>query len=122
MVDEKKVISKLQARVDDFTKKYPDRAKSPEVETINEFIHLLEEEAERLEGDNDWIPVSDRVPDSERYILMSFENYSVPSIGRYEKDNEGGGAFYIGDEDEPLISHGIFVNAWMELPKMYKKD
>ena len=35
MVDEKKVISKLQARVDDFTKKYPDRAKSPEVETIN---------------------------------------------------------------------------------------
>ena len=45
----------------------------------------------------------------------------MPCIGRYEEDKDGG-AFYIGDEDEPLISHEIFVNAWMEVPEMYSKD
>ena len=30
---------------------------------------------------------------------MSFENLSLPIIGRYEKDNDGGGAWYAGDDD-----------------------
>lgn len=68
MVDEKKVISKLQARVDDFTKKYPDRAKSPEVETVNEFIHLLEEEAERQEGDSCMF-----ITDKARTIILNMK-------------------------------------------------
>lgn len=67
-----------------------------------------------------WIPITQRVPDSSRYILLSFENFSVPMVGRYEEDEEGG-AFYVGDDFEPLSKSGVFVNAWMELPKCYKE-
>ena len=68
----------------------------------------------------DWIPVTERVPDNDRYILLSFENFSLPEVGRYEKD-ERGGAFFVGDDDEPISKSGVFVNAWMELPKCYKE-
>lgn len=67
-----------------------------------------------------WIPITKRVPDSDRYILLSFENFSVPMVGRYEEEEEGG-AFYVGDDDKPISKLGVFVNAWMELPKCYKE-
>ena len=47
-----------------------------------------------------------------KYILLSFANFSVPLVGRYED-----GAFYVGDDDEPLIKQDLFVNGWMPLPK-----
>ena len=31
-----------------------------------------------------WIPVSERLPKSGEYILLSFENFSLPVVGRYE--------------------------------------
>lgn len=73
------------------------------------------------EYNNGWIPVSERVPGSDKYILVSFENFSVPCVGRYEEDDKGG-AFYVGDDDIPLIAQGMIVNAWMELPKPYKGE
>ena len=122
MIDEKKIIARFQKVVNEFIEKHPDEANGLEVKVINIFIELLQEEARDTDSwNNKWIPCSERVPDNDRYILLSFENYSVPCIGRYEEDKDGG-AFYIGDEDEPLISHEIFVNAWMELPEMYSKD
>lgn len=69
-----------------------------------------------------WIPIIDTLPPLGEYILLSFSNFSVPVIGRYEEDDEGGGNFYAGDEDVTLISQYMFVNAWMELPKPYKDD
>lgn len=45
MIDEKRVIKKLQSRIDDFVLKHSDKKDSEAVETIREFIHLLEEEA-----------------------------------------------------------------------------
>ena len=45
MVDEKKVIKKLQDRIDDFVLKHPDRKDCEAVQTIREFINMLEEEA-----------------------------------------------------------------------------
>ena len=45
MIDENKVIKKLQNRIDVFTKEYPDRKDCIEVQCIKEFIHLLEIEA-----------------------------------------------------------------------------
>lgn len=68
-----------------------------------------------------WIPVEERLPDSDRYILMHFANFSLPAIGRYEEDEEGG-AFYIGDEDETCVQQDLFVNAWMELPERYTEN
>lgn len=71
----------------------------------------------------DWIPCSERLPENDNYILLSFENFSLPLVGRYEKD-ENGGAFYVGDcdEDDTCLANDLFVNAWMQLPEPYKEE
>lgn len=63
-----------------------------------------------------WIPVEEKVPDSGIYIFLSFTNFTLPMIGRYEKDSDGG-AFYIGDEEETCVSQDLYVNAWRPLPE-----
>lgn len=63
-----------------------------------------------------WIPVEERLPDDDEYILVSFSNYPNPDIGRYEWGEEGG-AFYPGDDETSYVKYGIFVNAWMPLPR-----
>lgn len=70
---------------------------------------------------NRWIPVTEGLPEPGEYILLSFENFTLADIGRYEKDEGGGGAFYPGDEDKSYLSYGLFVNAWMPLPKPYRE-
>ena len=67
-----------------------------------------------------WIPVTERLPEPETYVLVSFSNFSLPIIGRYA-ENEEGGAWFAGDEDEPLVSQDMFVNAWMPLPEVYRE-
>ena len=89
-------------------------------------VDILEANAEimkRLEHLNEcmWNPVEEFYPSDDRYVLLSFENFTIPQIGRYE-ESEDGGAFYLVDEDESLVSHGVFVNAWMELPKPYRGE
>ena len=66
-----------------------------------------------------WIPISERLPEDESYILVSFENATMPDIARYEENDEGG-TFYPGDDEKSYSSYGIFVNAWMPLPELYK--
>ena len=68
-----------------------------------------------------WIPVSEDYPENDDYILLSFENFPIPQIGRYE-ENEDGGAFFAGDDDTSLVSCGVIVNAWRPLPVPYKED
>lgn len=68
----------------------------------------------------DWIPISERLPDPDEYILLSFENYTMAAIGGYERNEDGGGNFYEGDEERTLLSFGLYVNAWMPLPEPYK--
>ena len=72
--------------------------------------------------EHSWIPVEERLPEEDEYVLMSFENFTLPIIGRYEKDNDGGGAWYTGDDDgcDTCSSQNLFVNAWMPLPKPYR--
>ena len=75
-----------------------------------------------------WIPVEERLPEEDNYILLSFENFSLPLVGRYEADSDGEGAFYLGDCDEgdTCLSENLFVNAWMPLPlplpEPYRKE
>ena len=45
MIDEKEVIKKLQKRIDIFVKEHPELNNSESVESIRDFIHLLEIEA-----------------------------------------------------------------------------
>lgn len=72
-------------------------------------------------ADVGWISCDERYPDTDEYIMLSFENFSIPIIGRYEEDTEGG-AFYAGDEEETLVSHGLIVNAWRKLPEPYREN
>lgn len=58
------------------------------------------------------------------YILVSFANegVSLPDIAVYEVDSNGNGVFYPADRDVPYSLIGVFVDAWMPLPKPYRED
>lgn len=72
----------------------------------------------------DWIPVEEKLPETEDYILLSFANFSYPLIGWYAAHEDGSGAFYLGDCDgvDTCAANDLFVNAWMPLPEAYRKD
>lgn len=78
------------------------------------------EELKRLREKSKWIPCSERLPEDESYILVSFENSTMPDIARYEENDEGG-TFYPGDDEKSYSSYGFFINAWMPLPKPYRE-
>ena len=71
-----------------------------------------------------WIPVTERLPENDSYVLMSFENFSLPLVGRYVDDEELGGAWYLGDciDEDTCLANDLFVNAWMPLPEPYRED
>ena len=79
------------------------------------------EELKSLREKSKWIPCSERLPEDESYILVSFENFTMPDIARYEEDDEGG-TFYPGDDEKSYSSYGLFVIDWMPLPEPYRED
>ncbi len=92
-----------------------------ELQGIGEVIDKLQQEAvEKYKKEHGWIPISERLPKPDEYILLSFSNYSGLVIGRYEED-DGGGVFYEGDSLTPLTQYDVFVNAWMPLPEPYRE-
>ena len=95
-----------------------------ENKAYNFSIEIVKQEAEKFGtdtnvGSNGWIPVEEELPKTDEYILLSFSNFSIPCVGRYEED-ENGGAFYVGDDDETCVSQDMFVNAWTNLPEPYQ--
>ena len=95
-------------------------------DTYDVVIHCETEEEqkkviERLKSTN-WIPVSERLPDPDKYIAISLDNCDIPAIGRYTVDDEDGGTFRVGDQDESFLELNLFVNAWMPLPNPMKED
>lgn len=74
---------------------------------------------DELEGSR-WIPIAEKYPSNDTYILVSFENCNMPDVARYEEDKNGG-AFYPGDEEKSYISYGLVVNAWKPLPIAYRE-
>jgi len=56
-------------------------------------------------------------PDTDRLVLITFANYSVPVIGRFEGNDEEGYTAYVGDSDDRFIDEGLIVDGWYELPK-----
>ncbi len=102
--------------------KYEETGLSPdEVERLNTFDGSQAVKAtialQKERRKHRWIPVEEKLPDGG-YILMSFENFPIPLIGRYEEDGEGG-AFYVGDYEESCISQELIVNAWKPIPEPY---
>lgn len=53
-----------------------------------------------------------------------FEKYEpyAEIVCNTEAESDGSGAFYPGDEDASYVSFGVFVNAWMPLPKVYRRE
>lgn len=106
--------------------KYEDTGLEPDqIREMDEFylekcreVNDLKEKAKSANAG--WIPVEIRLPDPDEYVLVSFENFSLPMIGRYTVDDDGSGTFRIGDEEESFVQHDLFVNAWMLLPEPYQ--
>ena len=106
-------------------KDYEDTGCSPDgiadlVENYAKAMTLLVGQIE----EHSWIPVEERLPDEDEYVLISFENFTLPAIVRYEINDKGDGAWYLGDcdEEDTCISEGLFVNAWIPLPKAYRAE
>ena len=96
-------------------------------DTYDIVIHCESEEdqkdaKEALKEIRRWIPVTEKLPEPETYILVSFDNFTLPGIATYRVDDDGSGAFYPGDEDYTYLSVGFYVNAWMPLPGVYRAE
>lgn len=89
--------------------------------TLEYVLGWKEQCFELVERKSEWIPISEQLPEDESYILVSFENATMPDIARYEENDEGG-TFYPGDDEKSYSSYGIFVNAWMPLPEPYREE
>lgn len=91
------------------------------IRDLREENRKLKEQLAEREAKAKWIP-ADNPPEEDKYILLSFENYTGCDIGRYERNKDGGGAYYPRDEEKSYLSYELFVNAWMELPEPYRED
>lgn len=112
MIDEKKLIEELE-KIFETDEQNIDC-------TLSDFAYHVFDYIKDQPKIGEWIP-ADEPPRNNNYILLSFENFSLPMVGRYE-DSEDGGAYYLGDCDEAdtCIANDLFVNAWMPLPKPYR--
>lgn len=95
-------------------------------DTYDIVIHCENEEDQKdarlaLKNVRRWVPVTERLPKLGEYVLISFSNFTLPCIGRYDED-EKGGAWFNGDETESLVSQDMYVNAWMPLPGVYRAE
>lgn len=113
MIDEKKLIEDIKNLID-----------SEELagHSPSSVLHSVCEKVWEQPKVGEWIPVSERLPDVDEYILVSFENFSVPMIGRYTVDDDDGGTFRVGDEDDSFVQHDLYVNAWQPLPEPYREE
>lgn len=97
-----------------------------EIKQLNDFeksqVGIMLKKLNEEQRKHRWIPVEEQLPEDNRYILLSFANFSLPMVGRYEINEDGGGAFYLGDcdEEDTCVSQGLYVNAWMPLPGPYR--
>lgn len=75
MIDEKIVIGILEKRIDSFVKQHPEQKDCEKVQTVKEFIQLLEQAEKEQRGNIGWIPCSKQLPDKAGYnVLATIEN------------------------------------------------
>ena len=109
-----KIIEKIKS--DSSVKLYGSKNSGNYMIPVDVAIEIVNQEAEQY--NNGWVPYNEP-PKTGEYVLLHFESFPVPIVGRYE-ENERGGAYYIGDDDVTCINQDIFVNAWQPLPAPYQ--
>lgn len=111
-------------KIYDYIKKTINPYGRPFEGTAYEFGLKLMDFIENIDGEkaNGWIPVSERLPETDDYILLSFANFSIPLVGSYKKDKDDNDNFCIGDNPISCLDNDLIVNAWMGLPECYKED
>ena len=115
-------VMKFPERIDDFIDAYSFRDDEKKYTNGSMLITVFRVKQAIDHYMSKWIP-ADNPPEDDNYILLSFDNFSLPLIGRYE-DSEDGGAYYLGDcnEADTCIANDLFVNAWMPLPEPYRPE
>ena len=99
-----------------------------EIERLNDFeksqVGIMLKKLNEEQRKHRWIPVEEQLPETDIYVLLSFENFSLPIVGAYRTSEDGSGAFYLGDcdEEDTCISQDLYVNAWMLLPEPYRPE
>lgn len=85
-------------------------------------VPLIKSIIDIIKAHQEWIP-ADEPPKDNNYVLLSFENFYPPLVGRYGKFGDGGGVYYIGDcdEEDTCLANDLYVNAWMPLPEPYRE-
>ena len=95
-------------------------------ETMRAFYHMTFDDAKITDNLWHWhecFPEDpDSFPDDDRLVLCSFRNFSGVIIGRWEVDDDGGGAWYVGDMYETFSEYDVFVDGWWELPEKPEVD
>lgn len=95
------------------------------VNDVENCLHLWKpkgHEIDELTKQTRWIPADEKLPDPDELILLSFENFTLPMIGRYTVDDDDPGTFRVGDMDESFVENDLYVNAWMPLPEPWKGE
>lgn len=104
MIDEKKLIKEL----DVWWGTLDPRNDS----TICDVIEAVKEKIDDTEKVGEWVPVGERLPDPDTYVLVTYKDFDGSAIGadRYDQDIHDWFCFEEG------------VIAWMPLPEPYKEE
>lgn len=73
----------------------------------------------------EWHDVKCELPEPNVWVLLSFENDKTTAIGQRIVETDGRDNFYLDDEEVgyiPCESLNMPVNAWMPLPKPYRRE
>ena len=73
-------------------------------DTYDIVIHCENEEDQKdarlaLKNVRRWVPVTERLPKLGEYVLISFSNFTLPCIGRYDEDEKGEAWRRVADKD-----------------------
>ena len=83
-------------------------------------------EVNELKKKMKWRPITgsedDELPEPGEYVIVSFHEYPLVEIGRYQEGGTGGAFYPIDDNIVSYAEDDVFVNAWMPRPEPYRAE